>query len=83
MDVGDEIQQAAVCNKWSKAPLGKKSECKSCDGANKSKRRRSTAGEKAGGEAHESGRKDERVKTLPGDPEKGKVANGSANDGTK
>lgn len=79
VDVGDEIQQAAVGNKWSEAPLGKKSKRQPCDGANERKGCRSTAREKASGEAQKARRKNECVETLSSDPEKGEVTKGSTN----
>ena len=79
----DEIQQSAVDSKGSEAPLGKQSECKSCDAADNSQRRRAPAGANAGGETQECWRKDERVQTLPGNPEKDEIANRSANRGAQ
>ena len=83
VDVGEEIWQAVVGNKGSEAPLGKKSKRQPCDGANERKGCRSTAREKARGEAQKARRKNECVETLSSDPEKGEVTKGSTDGGTK
>ena len=79
MNVGDEIQKTLVDDKGSESPLGKQTECQPRDSAGERERRRSTTCAKAGAQAQEGWRKNECVETLPGDPEKGKIAQASAN----
>lgn len=80
VNVGHELCQAVVGHEWSEAPLGKKSKRKARDATDERQRRRATACEKA---AHETGRQNERVKALPGNPKEGEETSPTADDRTQ
>ena len=83
VQVREEIREALVGGEGRKPPLREQPEREPGDSAEERERSRSAAGTKAGGVAQQSGWKDERVEPLPGDPEKGEVADASADGGTE
>lgn len=71
----NEIRQARVRNERRKSPLREKRQTKSRGSADRRQKGRTPSRAKPRPETEQRGRQDERVKSLPGNPEKDQVTN--------